>query len=127
MGEASNYSNMTKRTAYMGDYKRFKRLKSIESRYVFGKTLGQGAFGLVRLCQHRESRKVFAIKIMQKRAIEKQQIYITLLKNELTILGEKSHPNIIRIVDLVEDNDNYYIISEVVKGGELFKRLSKVS
>jgi serine/threonine protein kinase len=51
---------------------------------------------------------------------------VTLLQNELSILGEKSHPNIIRIVDLIEDNENYYIVSEVVKGGELFKRLTKV-
>ena len=42
-------------------------------------------------------------------------------------MGEKSHPNIIRIVDLLEDSENYYIVSEVVKGGELFKRLTKVS
>jgi calcium-dependent protein kinase len=42
-------------------------------------------------------------------------------------LGEKSHPNIIRIVDLIEDNANYYVVSELVKGGELFKRLTKVS
>jgi len=41
-------------------------------------------------------------------------------------LGEKSHPNIIRIVDLLEDSEYYYIVSEVVKGGELFKRLTKV-
>lgn len=30
-------------------------------------------------------------------------------------------------MDLIEDNDNYYIVSEVVKGGELFKRLSKLN
>jgi calcium/calmodulin-dependent protein kinase I len=64
---------------------------------------------------------------MQKRAIEKQQIYVQLLQNELSILGEKSHPNIIRIVDLIEDADNYYVVSELVKGGELFKRLTKVT
>ena len=42
-------------------------------------------------------------------------------------MGEKSHPNIIRIIDLIEDDENYYVVSEVVKGGELFKRLTKVS
>lgn len=111
----------------MGDYKQFKMMKNIESRYVFGKTLGQGAFGLVRLCMHKDSGKTFAIKIMAKRAIQKQQIYVQLLQNELAILGEKSHPNIIRIIDLIEDDENYYVVSEVVKGGELFKRLTKVS
>ena len=76
---------------------------------------------------HRDSGKTFAIKIMAKRAIEKQQIYVELLQNELSILGDKSHPNIIRIVDLMEDHDNYYVVSEVVKGGELFKRLTKMT
>ena len=75
---------------------------------------------------HKDSGKTFAIKIMARKAIEKQQIYIELLQNELSILGEKSHPNIIRIVELIEDQDNYYIVSEVVKGGELFKRLMKM-
>jgi calcium-dependent protein kinase len=28
---------------------------------------------------------------------------------------------------LVEDNENYYIVSELLKGGELFKRLTTVS
>jgi calcium-dependent protein kinase len=41
-------------------------------------------------------------------------------------LGSKSHPNIIRIVDLLEDDENYYVVSEVVHGGELFKRLTKL-
>lgn len=49
------------------------------------------------------------------------------MQNELSILGEKSHPNIIRIVDLIEDINNYYVVSEVVKGGELFNRLTKMT
>ena len=48
------------------------------------------------------------------------------MANELSILGEKSHPNIIRTIELIEDDSNYYVISEFVKGGELFKRLTKV-
>ena len=63
---------------------------------------------------------------MAKKEIEKQKIYIELLQNELSILGEKSHPNIIRIIDLMEDEKNYYVVSELVNGGELFKRLTKL-
>ena len=48
------------------------------------------------------------------------------MQNELSILGSKSHPNIIRIIDLIEDDENYYVVSEAVKGGELFKRLTKL-
>jgi serine/threonine protein kinase len=64
---------------------------------------------------------------MKKAAIQKQKVYVELLNNELAILGEKSHPNLIRIVDLIEDEENYYVVSELVKGGELFKRLTKVT
>lgn len=116
-----------KKTLHINDYKKFKKMRNVENRYVFGKTLGQGAFGVVRLCMHKGSGKTFAIKIMQKKAIEKQQIYVQLLQNELSILGEKSHPNIIRIVDLMEDHESYYVVSELVRGGELFKRLTKVT
>ena len=76
---------------------------------------------------HQITGKVFAIKIMKKAAIQKQKVYVELLNNELAILGEKSHPNLIRIVDLIEDEENYYVVSELVKGGELFKRLTKVT
>lgn len=55
--------------------------------------------------------------------IKQRKIYVKLLENELSILGSKSHPKIIRIVDLMEDENNYYVVSEVVEGGELFKRL----
>ena len=101
-------------------------MKDVSSRYKLGKTLGQGAFGLVRLCTHTASQKEFAIKIMTKKQIEKQKIYVKLLENELSILGSKSHPNIIRIIDLIEDEENYYVVSEAVRGGELFKRLTKL-
>ncbi len=47
----------------MSDYKQFKKMRDIETRYGLGKTLGQGAFGLVRLCLHKDSGKTFAIKI----------------------------------------------------------------
>ena len=48
------------------------------------------------------------------------------MENELQILANNSHPNIIRIVELIEDNENYYVVSELVKGGELFERLTKL-
>lgn len=76
---------------------------------------------------HKDTGKEFACKIISKAAVEKNNILVQLLQNELSILGEKSHPNIIRIAELIEDAHNYYIISEYVRGGELFKRLTKLN
>jgi serine/threonine protein kinase len=74
-------------------------------------------------CTYNDTGAEFAIKIMKKELINKRKVFFQLLQNELAILGSKSHPKIIRIVDLMEDNKNYYVVSEIVEGGELFKRL----
>lgn len=41
------------------------------------------------------------------------------------VLNLIKHPKIVSIVDLLEDNDNYYIVSEVIKGGPVSKRIRK--
>ena len=43
------------------------------------------------------------------------------MENELKVLEEISHPNIVRIYELLEDKDNYYIVSELMKHGELWE------
>lgn len=45
------------------------------------------------------------------------------MHNELKVLGETSHPNIMRIFGLLEDKMYYYIVSEVLEGGELYDRI----
>lgn len=110
----------------MNDYKKFKSIDNIEQKYTLGGFLGSGAFGQVRKCTHIDTGNEFAIKVMQKDMVQKRKIYLKLLENELSILGSKCHPKIIRIVDLMEDANNYYIVSEIVEGGELFKRLCQL-
>tara|TARA_B110000285_G_C15104866_1_gene607352 strand:+ start:893 stop:1102 length:210 start_codon:yes stop_codon:yes gene_type:complete len=63
---------------------------------------------------------------MSKGKVQDEEIYEELLQNELTLLAKNSHPNLIRIIDLMEDEDNYYVVSELVRGGELFQRLVTV-
>jgi len=45
---------------------------------------------------------------------------IRMLLNEMTILREIDHPNIIKMYDFFEDDKRYYLVTEVCKGGELF-------
>ena len=41
------------------------------------------------------------------------------------VLNLIKHPKIVSIVDLLEDSENYYIVSEVIKGGPVSKRIRK--
>ena len=43
------------------------------------------------------------------------------------VLSQVTHPNIIRIYELLEDNINYYIVSELMPGGDLHSHLRKIN
>ena len=42
------------------------------------------------------------------------------MKYELKILEETTHPYIMRIYELLEDEIKYYIVSEYIRHGELY-------
>ena len=43
-----------------------------------------------------------------------------LVKRELSIITNFNHPNVVQVLDIVEDKVNYYIIMEYCEKGELF-------
>lgn len=49
------------------------------------------------------------------------------MMGELQILEDTSHPNILRIYELLHDDNFYFIISEFVRYGELFEFITKRS
>ena len=44
-----------------------------------------------------------------------------LMMNELSVLETVSHPNIMRIIELLHDDGYYFIVSEYMKHGELYE------
>lgn len=46
--------------------------------------------------------------------------------NDILILRQLSHPSIMKLYEFYQDEQNYYIISEFIKGGELFDRFEKL-
>ena len=45
------------------------------------------------------------------------------MMNELKTLEDVTHPNVLRIYELLHDKKNYYIICEYLKYGELYEYL----
>lgn len=81
---------------------------------------GEGHFGTVRLCRLRtDPRKQFAVKTINKAQVRKPEM----LNAEIKIMLKVKHPNIIRIVDVFEDNEITHIVSELCTGGELLDRI----
>ena len=96
-----------------------RKTTNISKEYTFGKVIGTGGFGQVRLAIHKPTKQTRAVKIIQKSKVD-----ISVLMNEVNILSKLSHPNIMQIFEVFDDNTNIYIVSEYCKGGELFDIIS---
>ena len=87
--------------------------------YDIKKSLGDGAFGKVFLVKHKITENIRAMKVIPKEgSIEDNNDEEVL--NEINVLKKIDHPNIIKIFEFYIDNDNYYLITEYCKGGDLF-------
>jgi calcium-dependent protein kinase len=67
---------------------------------------------------------VCALKIISKKKLAENEIYEKLIENELNVLATANHPNIMRVYELLQDDFNYYIVTEFLEGGELMGRLT---
>ena len=87
--------------------------------YKLEEKLGSGAYGTVFRATHIKTKKNFAVKMMQKKALGKKlQEY---LEREVNIIQMIDHPNVIKLLDLQKTENNYYLIFEYCNGGDLEK------
>lgn len=80
---------------------------NLNDTYTVKEKLGNGKFGIVRLGINKETEQKVAIKIMQKKNMSK--VDMELVKNEIEILKICQHPNIIRLYDVYENSEDFYI------------------
>jgi calcium-dependent protein kinase len=94
----------------------------IRTVYKFEKLLGGGHFGTVRLAHRISDPHVarYAVKSILKENIKKD---VKLLEEELAILSEVDHPNIIKFHETYIDYRYVHIVMELSEGGELFDKI----
>lgn len=44
------------------------------------------------------------------------------LQNEITILNQVDHPNIVKLYEVYEDANFYFLVMELMTGGEVINR-----
>ena len=86
--------------------------------YIFKEDIGEGNFGKVKLAIHKETGEEFAIKILNKKQIKIKMKNTIFKENE--IISKFNHINVIFVFAIIEDTENYYIVMEYCKTGELF-------
>ena len=80
--------------------------------------IGEGSFGIVKKGRSKQTGEKVAIKMIAKRTMTEEDNIG--LQTEIDILKQVDHPNIVKLYDVYEDNDNYFLVMELMTGGEVF-------
>ena len=90
--------------------------RTLKDEYNILGPLGEGGYGEVYLVSHKKMKLKRAMKVIpvnSKNEEEKTDEEIELLKN-------LDHPNIVKLFEYFCDSEKYYLITEYCKGGDLF-------
>ena len=101
---------------YTDPWKTYKELEII----------GEGSFGIVKkVCLINHEETIRAMKIIPKSIIKEDENGRQLI-DEIDILKSLEHPNIMKIYECFNDNENVYIISEYCNEGDLLGKMEKM-
>jgi len=92
----------------------------IHDKYILGEEIGRGGFSVVKEATCREDGEKYAVKIVEKTLIQDE---IKLLRREIEIMKQVKHENILKLIEIFEDDERVYIVMELVDGSELFDRI----
>ena len=125
-------AQLESRVLHAGNFKVLKQVDNIEDKYQLGEELGKGAFGLVRKCILKGPNEIVAMKIVDKNSFyggdrEKTKHIINAILSELKHLQTLNHINIMQAKEILEDEDNFYIVTELLEGGELFDKILEIN
>ncbi|GCC29466.1 hypothetical protein chiPu_0007908 [Chiloscyllium punctatum] len=95
-----------------------KQTLNITDSFQLMEQLGSGAFSEVYLAKERATDKMVALKCVQKSDVNDIS-----LENEIAVLRRIKHENIVALEDIYESPTHFYLVMQLVLGGELFDRI----
>ena len=89
--------------------------------YNVEKQLGEGGYGQVFLVRHKKMNLLRAMKIISVNSKNEEEQ----TDEEIELLKQLDHPNIVKLFEYFSDEDKYYLITEYCKGGDLFDLIKR--
>jgi predicted ATPase/lipopolysaccharide biosynthesis regulator YciM len=87
--------------------------------------IGQGGMGAVYAGLDRQTNEKVAVKILKSEFLARDPDMIHRFQREGEALRRLNHPNIVKILAMVEENNTHYLVMEFVGGGSLRDVLTK--
>ena len=87
--------------------------------------LGAGAFGHVYLVSHNITGKKYALKVMNKHKLMQTYGNCQLIYNEIDIHSKLNHPNIIKLYNISETEEEINILLEYAEKGNLYSLIKR--
>lgn len=95
----------------------------INDKYILGRELGRGEFGITYLCTDKETKQELACKSISKRKL-RTAVDVEDVRREVAIMSTlPEHPNVVKLKATYEDDENVHLVMELCEGGELFDRI----
>ncbi len=98
--------------------------QKINDRYEIIKSIGEGGMANVYLGQDTILDRKVAIKVLRG-DLSNDEKFIRRFQREALSASSLSHPNIVEMYDVGEDNGNYYIVMEYIEGKTVKQLLKK--
>ncbi|KAJ0545963.1 putative protein kinase AGC-PDK1 family [Helianthus annuus] len=92
--------------------------------FEMGKIYGVGSYSKVVRAKKKDTGKVYALKIMDKKFITKEN-KTAYVKLERIVLDQLTHPGIIQLHFTFQDTYSLYMALESCEGGELFDQITR--
>jgi calcium-dependent protein kinase len=99
-----------------------KPIEEIYNDVHTGRVLGSGVSGIVRLVTHKMTGVKYAVKCLDLGLITSAE-GLQQLRQEIYIMCQLDHPNIVRLEEVYESASEIYLVLELCTGGDLFDRL----
>ena len=81
-------------------------------KYELGRTLGDGNFAIVRIGKMKATGVEYAMKVIDKPKLKGKE---HMVENEIEIMKDCNHPNIVKLYEEYETADKIYLVMELVK------------
>ncbi|KAK2463449.1 hypothetical protein APHAL10511_004535 [Amanita phalloides] len=88
------------------------------------RAVGKGAFGKVRVVEHKQTKKLYALKYIDKSRCIRQKAVANIIQ-ERRMLEEVDHPFVVNLRYAFQDDENCFCVLDLMLGGDLRFHLKK--